>query len=131
MNNNIGFFRKFSFTVGKNPSTSPAAKKVVADFDHALALALAKRAAAQKGKGNLEGTLLNAKSLLSFVTQFVKNTAVQAVPLAQGTVKGTLTGLGTGIEKGGLVKGKNLKNIKNLNNLKHNLKLLFRSKFIF
>lgn len=95
----------FFLTVGRNPKTDPAAAKITEELNHAFQLALQKRAAAQKGKGNLGGTLKNVVGLASFVTQFLKNTAGQAVPLLQNTVKGTVNGLGQGLKRGGLIPG--------------------------
>lgn len=58
--------------MGKNPKTNPKAARISADFNRALASAVEKEATAQKRKGNLEGTFINTKLLLSFLLLFLK-----------------------------------------------------------
>lgn len=73
-------------------------------MNRAFQLGLQKRAAAQKGKGNIAGTLKNVVSLASFLTQFLKTGTVQLVPLIQYTVDGVANGFGKGMQQGGLLK---------------------------
>lgn len=96
---NVFSFLARCFTEGKDPNTDQTAAKISTLFDKAYKLALEKRAAAQKGKNDVEGIRLNVESVLTFLVLFAKNDATQAVPLIQYTIQG----IEDGFKKRGLL----------------------------